>query len=540
MMSNPCGPHPGEDETAGVAPERTPCGRSRPPAGDASIAIIGGGFAGICMAIKLIEAGRHDFVIYEKAADFGGTWRDNTYPGCSCDVPSHLYSLSFAQQSGWSRRFASQAEILAYLQDVARRHGIEKHVRFQTPITAMRWSDERRCWRLSTGDGRHFVARVVISAVGGLHLPAFPEIAGLDSFAGDCFHSARWRHDVDLSGKTVAVIGTGASAAQIVPEIAPKVGRLFVFQRTPQWVLPRHDRPYSRLERWAYRRVPGLLGLSRAIHYWRAEGRAMAFTVRPRFMGKPQTRTLRFLERTVPDPELRRKLWPTYTMGCKRVILSDTFYPAMNRPNVELVTEPIERISPTDVVTRDGGRRPVDTIICATGFHPFNPSDAIEIRGRGGRLLAEDWKDGPQAFRGVAVAGYPNYFLLMGPNSGLGHNSILFMIEAQTRYIAACLRWLDDDGCDAVEVREDAQRRFNDTLDRRFDRTVWRRVDFEWQQPCTTWYQHPSGRNTAIWPSFSAAYWLLMRRADWRHFQPAPAWEDEQPATVPLPGRRAA
>jgi len=414
-----------------------------PPEGDNAVAILGAGVAGICMAVKLIESGRRDFVIYEKAEELGGTWRDNTYPGCACDVPSHLYSLSFAQHAGWSRRFASQAEISAYLKDVACRYGIEEHVRFRTPITAMRWSDERRCWRLSTGDGRHFTARAVISAVGGLHLPAYPELAGLDSFAGDCFHSARWRHDVDLSGKAVAVIGTGASAAQFIPEIAPKVGRLFVFQRTPQWVLPRRDRSYSRLERWAYEHVPGLLGLSRAIHYWRSESRALALTVKPRLVGKPQKRMLIFLERTVPDPELRRKLWPTYMMGCKRVILSDTFYPTMVRPNVELVTESIDRVTPSAIVTRDGSERLVDVIICATGFHPFNPSDAIEIRSRGDRVLSEDWRNGPQAFRGVAVAGYPNYFMLMGPNSGLGHNSILFMIESQARYIEQCLRWLD-------------------------------------------------------------------------------------------------
>jgi cation diffusion facilitator CzcD-associated flavoprotein CzcO len=486
-----------------------------------SIAILGAGCAGICMAIKLLEKGNRDFVIFEKARSLGGTWRDNTYPGCACDVPSHLYSFSFAQSSGWRRRFAPQSEILAYVRQVADEHGVDRHIRFGTRITSLHWSDTDLAWTLVAEDGRRFVSQVVISAVGGLHLPATPGIEGLDSFVGPRFHSARWDHAVDLTGKRVAVIGTGASAVQIVPAIAPRVSRLLVFQRTPAWILPRHDRPYGLLERSAYRWVPGLLRLSRWLHFWRAESTAIGFTLLRKKVARGQKKSWRFLSATIADRDVCDRLSPNYSLGCKRVLLSDDFYPSLTLPQVELVTDSITEITPRTIVTADGRERDVDVIVCATGFVPFNPSAEIEIHGRGGRVLSEEWRSGPQAFRGVAVAGYPNYFMLMGPNSGLGHNSVLFMIESQVRFIGQCLRWLERGQLTAVEVTAEAQRAYACAIERRFLSTVWETPpEQKWPLPCASWYRHASGRITALWPGFAVEYWRIMRRADLRHFLP--------------------
>jgi len=486
-----------------------------------SIAILGAGCAGICMAIRLLEKGNRDFVIFEKARSLGGTWRDNTFPGCACDVPSHLYSFSFAQSSGWRRRFAPQSEILAYLRQVADERGVDRHIRFGTRITSLHWSDEALAWTLTADDGRRFMSRVVISAVGGLHLPATPGIEGLDSFAGPCFHSARWDHTVDLTGKRVAVIGTGASAVQIVPAIAPRVSRVLVFQRTPAWILPRHDRTYGLLERSAYRWIPGLQRLSRWLYFWRAESTAIGFTLLRKKVARGQKRSWRFLSATIVDRDVCGRLSPNYSLGCKRVLLSDDFYPSLTLPQVELVTDPITKITPRAIVTEDGQDREVDVIVCATGFLPFNPSAEIEIHGRGGRVLSEEWKSGPQAFRGVAIAGYPNYFMLMGPNSGLGHNSVLFMIESQVRYIEQCLRWLERGRLAAVEVTAEAQRAYATAIERRFVGTVWETPpEQKWPLPCASWYRHASGRITALWPGFAVGYWWIMRRADIRHFRP--------------------
>lgn len=489
---------------------------------DVGVAILGAGFAGICMAIKLRAAGRHDFTIFEKAASLGGTWRDNTYPGCACDVPSHLYSYSFAQNPSWSRTHAPQPEILAYLERVAADHDVVRHIAFATPIDEITWDETARRWRLRAGDGRLFTARVVVSAVGALHVPKPAAIQGLETFAGPSFHSALWRHDVALDGKAVAVIGTGASAIQLIPEIAPRVGRLTVYQRSPPWVLPRNDRPVPGLLRTMFAVVPGLLWAWRAVQYWRAEAVGLGLAYKPKLMGRGQKRSARFKEREIADETLRLKLNPFYTMGCKRVLLSDDFYATMTRPNVELVTDPIQEVRTRSIVTADGTERPCDVIIQATGFEPFNPTKGMAIRGRDGRSLADDWSDRPRAYRGVAVAGYPNYFMLMGPNSGLGHNSIVFMIEAQVRYVLQCLRWLDEGRLGLVEVRADVQEAENERLQARFARTVWRSTrGSDWQLPCTSWYVDRQGRNSTLWPGLSLGYWMLMRRADIRHYLPA-------------------
>ena len=483
------------------------------------IAILGAGFAGICMAIRLRQQGHRDVVLYEKAASLGGTWRDNTYPGCGCDVPSHLYSLSFARNPDWSRTYAPQHEILAYLKNVATRYRLEEATRFNTEIVDLRWQATAGRWELTAADGRQFTAGVVISAMGGLHIPSTPDLPGRDTFRGVAFHSARWRHDIDLTDKRVAVIGTGASAIQIVPKIAPRVKQLTVFQRTPAWILPRNDRLTTPFSRWAMRYVPGLQTLRRLSQYWAAEPIAVGFSLKPKALGSSQKRADRFMRSQIDDPAVQDQLVPPYSIGCKRVLLSDTFYPVLNRPNVDLVTRSIARLTPDGLVTGNGNHWPADVLIYATGFKPFNPTHQVRIAGRDGRVLADDWAGGPEAFKGVAVAGYPNFFMLMGPNSGLGHSSILLMIEAQVGYISRCLRWLKrarwrGGPMRAIEVRPESQRSYNAWLQQRFTGTVWNREPEANHSSCSSWYQTASGKNFTLWPSFATAYLWAMRRPD--------------------------
>lgn len=484
------------------------------------IVIVGAGFGGLAMAIRLLATGRSDFLILEKAAGLGGTWHDNTYPGCACDVPSHLYSLSFEQHPRWTRHYASQPEILAYLEDVANRHRLHERIRFNTELKSLTWDEAAGRWHLELAGGETLTAGVVMLAVGGLHIPRIPEIPGLGRFTGPAFHSARWRHDVDLTGKRVAVIGSGASAVQIVPAIAPKVARLDVFQRTPPWVLPRNDAPIPASLQTAFAVVPGLQRLWRWVLYLRQESIAIAYTQNPKLLGHWQTQTMRMIQEAIADHETRDQLWPRYALGCKRALLSDDYYPTLARENVELVTERITEIREQTIVTADGRQREVDAIVLATGFRTFNPATEIAITGREGRSLADDWRDGPQAYNGVLVAGYPNLFTLVGPNSGLGHNSIVFMIEAQVRYILSCLDLLARGRLEAIEVRDDIQQAFNEQIEERFQQTVWVSDGTPWRKPCSSWYKTATGRLTALWPGFSASYWWRLRRADPRDFVP--------------------
>lgn len=484
------------------------------------IVIVGAGFGGLAMAIRLLAMGRKDFLILEKASGFGGTWHDNTYPGCACDIPSHLYSFSFEQHPGWTRHYASQPEILAYLEDVAKRHRLDEKTRFNTTVISLVW-DEGCGWQITTAEGETFSAPVVVLGVGGLHIPRYPDIPGLTKFAGPAFHSARWRHDVDLAGKRVAVVGSGASAVQIVPAIAPQVARLSVFQRTPPWILPRNDQPIPAIVRRAFASLPWLQRLWRWVIYLRQESIAFAYTRNPKLLGHWQKQTMRLIQGVFSDHRLRDELWPRYPLGCKRALLSDDYYPALARDNVELVTEPIQEIRTEGLVTADGREHDVDVLVLATGFRTFNPADEIEIMGRQGRRLADDWRKGPQAYNGVLVAGYPNLFMLMGPNSGLGHNSIVFMLEAQVRYILSALKLLSRGTCPQIEVRDDIQQSFNQAIDERFRQTVWVSDGSPWRKPCESWYKTATGRLSALWPGFSASYWWRLRRADPRDFVPA-------------------
>jgi cation diffusion facilitator CzcD-associated flavoprotein CzcO len=476
------------------------------------VAIIGTGFSGLGMAIALRRAGMTDFVVLEKAGEVGGTWRDNSYPGCACDVESHLYSFSFAPNPGWTRRFAPQAEILDYLRACARRFGVLPHIRFHQEVEQARFDEEDGSWEIRTGDAQ-FRARVLVSAVGGLSTPASPAIDGLADFPGPCFHSQAWDHAVDLGGKRVAVIGTGASAIQIVPAIAPRVARLDLYQRTPPWILPRADRPFARLERALLEKVPLARRLLRAGIYWRLEARALSFTVAPELLVAGERLARAHLARQVPDRALRRALTPDYALGCKRVLLSDDYYPALGRPNVELITDPIRAVEGDRIVTAAGRARAVDAIIVATGFRTTSPIPRGMFRGAGGRDLADAWAAGPEAYKGTTVAGFPNLFLLVGPNCGLAHSSMVLMIESQIAYVMDALRVMRARGISRVDVRPAAQAAFNQALQARLGRKVWSTGG------CKSWYLTESGKNVALWPGFTWQFRRLTRRFDADRYQ---------------------
>ncbi|MEU7941974.1 flavin-containing monooxygenase [Microbispora bryophytorum] len=471
------------------------------------VTIIGSGFAGLCMAIKLKEAGYHDFVILEKADELGGTWRDNTYPGCACDVPSPLYSFSFELNPGWSRLFSPQEEIWDYLRACARKYGLEPHLRFGTEVCGLEYDDERALWRVSTGDGQTFETHAVVSGIGALHVPSLPEIPGRERFTGTAFHSARWDHSADLNGKRVAVVGTGASAIQFVPVVAEQASRLTVFQRTAPWIQPRPDLPIDgRLKRAM--ETPGGARLLRDAVYWLLETRAVGFTIDPRLMKVHRAMAERHLARQVPDPGLRAKLTPDYTIGCKRILQSDDYYPALTRDNVELVTDGITEITERSVVDAAGREHEVDAIVYGTGFQVVDSLDAQRIAGRNGVKIQDAWRDGIEAYYGITVAGFPNLFFLLGPNTGLGHTSVVFMIESQVRYVMDCLRLLSKTRAKALDVRPSAQRAFNDHLQRRLDRLVWSAGG------CTSWYLDEHGRNRTLWPGFTFEYWARTRKVN--------------------------
>ncbi|MEV0234539.1 NAD(P)/FAD-dependent oxidoreductase [Nonomuraea sp. NPDC050786] len=469
------------------------------------LAIIGSGFAGIGMAIKLKEAGFHDFVILEKAAELGGTWRDNTYPGCACDVPSHMYSYSYELNPDWSRMFAPQEEIWEYMRSCADKYGVTPHIRYGKRVVALEYDDARRDWTVTTDDGEMFRTNAVVSAIGALHIPKFPEISGRESFAGPAVHSAEWDHSIDLAGKRVAVIGTGASAVQFVPQIAPVAGRLTVFQRTPPWLHPKPDFAFSPGVRRLLR-APGLARAMRGAIYWALESRALGFAVDPRLMKAHEKLARRHLEAQVPDPALRRRLTPDYLIGCKRILISSDYYPALTRENVELVTDEITEIRPHSIVDAAGAEHEVDVIVYGTGFKVVEAIQDQHIVGRGGLKLQDAWQDGIETYYGITTAGFPNLFFLLGPNTGLGHNSVVFMIESQVRYVIDCLRLLSRTRARAVEVRPEVQRAFGRRLRERLDPLVWNAGG------CTSWYLDEHGVNRTIWPGFTFEYWARTRR----------------------------
>jgi cation diffusion facilitator CzcD-associated flavoprotein CzcO len=470
------------------------------PRPDVDVAILGSGFSGLGMGIALLKDGRRDFAILEKADGVGGTWRDNTYPGCACDVSSHLYSFSFEPNPSWSRMFPTQPEIRAYLNKVADKYGLRPHLRFGKEIKELRFDEAAGFWRILTGDGQTLTARVVASGMGGLSRPVYPNIKGADAFKGAVFHSAQWNHDYDLTGKRVAVIGTGASAIQFTPQIAPKTAKLHLFQRTPPWIMPKADRPMRGWEKALFARLPVFQRLLRGQIYCANEVRALGFNVNPKIMEQAQSMAAKHIEAQIKDPDLRRKVTPTYTMGCKRVLISNDYYPALALPQVELVTDGISHISEKGVVTTDGVEREVDAIIYGTGFNAVDALSPVQVYGQGGRHLNAEWNPAAEAYLGISVSGYPNLFFMMGPNTGLGHNSMIYMIESQIRYVAQALKTMDERQALAMAPRKDVQDAYNATIQAKISKTVWQ------QGGCKSWYQTEDGRNTTIWPGFTFSY----------------------------------
>lgn len=457
--------------------------------------IIGSGFAGVAAAIALRDAGLANIVLLERADTLGGTWRDNHYPGCACDVPSRLYSLGVAPNADWSRSYSGQAEIQAYLERVARERRVVPLIRFNHDVTRARWEAATAHWHVDTPRGA-FRAPVLVMATGALSDPVLPDLPGRTTFAGPSFHSAEWDHRVVLRGRRVAVIGTGASAIQFVPAIQPLVARLSLFQRTPPWILPRHDRPYRAIERAAYRLVPGLERLARGAVYVQHEARFLAF--RHARVGRyVQRQALRYLHARVRDPGLRAKLTPDYTIGCKRVLVSSDFYPAVSQPNVSVITTGIREVVPEGVVDRDGALHAADVLIYGTGFRPTDPPLAPYVLGRDGRSLAETWQGSMRAHKGTTVHGFPNLFLIPGPNVGIGHTSMLYMIESQVRHLVHAVRFMRAGGNVAIEPHADAQAAWVADVDVRMQRMVWMTGG------CHSWYLDATGRNSTLWPDFT-------------------------------------
>jgi cation diffusion facilitator CzcD-associated flavoprotein CzcO len=468
---------------------------------DVRVAIVGAGFGGLAAAIRLRQQGVTDVVVFERAAALGGTWRDNTYPGCACDVESHLYSLSFAPWPHWTRKFAGQAEIWSYLQHTADAFGVTPQIRCGHEVTSARWNDREARWTIETSAGT-CRATVLVLALGPLSEPVLPDLPGLPAFAGPAFHSARWRHDVDLRGRRVAVAGTGASAAQFIPRIQPLVARLHVFQRTPAWVVPRRDAVIPAWRRALYRRVPAVQRAVRAARDVQHELVGLPFR-HPRLAPPFEAIARRHLAAAVSDPSLRRTLTPAYRMGCKRVLIADDYYPALAQPNVEVIPAAVAAIDGGAVIGADGTGRDVDAIIFGTGFRPTDPPLASSIHGRGGATLAERWQGSPKAYLGTTVNGFPNLFILIGPNTGLGHNSEVLMIEAQVEHMLGVLALLARAGAASIEPTEGAEAAFVREMDRRLQGTVWNRGG------CRSWYLDRTGRNSTIWPGGT---WSFRRR----------------------------
>ncbi|KAA8970133.1 NAD(P)/FAD-dependent oxidoreductase [Mycobacterium sp.] len=475
--------------------------------------IIGTGFSGLGMAIALQRQGV-DFLILEKADDVGGTWRDNSYPGCACDIPSHLYSFSFEPKPDWKHLFSYQDEIWDYLKGVTDKYGLRRYIVFDSLVDRAHWDDADYRWHVFTADGREYVAQFVISGAGALHIPSVPDIPGRDEFRGPAFHSAQWDHGVDLTGKRVAVIGTGASAIQIVPEIIDRVAGLQLYQRTPPWVVPRTNEELPPALRRALGTIPGLRLALRTAIYWGQEALAYGMTRRPDTLKVIESFAKWNIRRAVKDRELRRKLTPQYRIGCKRILNSSTYYPAVANPKTELVTDRISAITPDGIVTADGRHRRVDVIVFATGFHVTDSYTYVQIKGLHGEDLVDRWnREGVVAHRGITVADMPNLFFLLGPNTGLGHNSVVFMIEAQIRYVSRAIAACDRLGAQALAPTRAAQDRFNERLQRELAGSVWN------SGGCRSWYLDEHGNNRVLWGGYTWQYWAATRKLDLSEYQ---------------------
>jgi cation diffusion facilitator CzcD-associated flavoprotein CzcO len=474
------------------------------------VVIVGTGFSGLGMAVRLAQRGERDYLVLEKADDVGGTWRDNRYPGCACDVPSRLYSFSFAQLPSWSRDFATAPEIWGYLRATADRYAVRDRIEFGADLRAAEFDEGTSRWTLTAADGRHWTCDALVLGVGALHEPRLPDVEGLDAFEGQVLHTAAWPEDTDLVGKRVAVVGTGASAVQLIPEVAPIAAHTTVFQRTPAWTVPKHDKEWGPRRHRLFARWPALQRLVRWRTYWSLEARAPLFVRFPGLAKVVERVALRELAAAVPDPETRARLTPDYTIGCKRILLSNDYWPTFARDDVTLVADPIARVEGRAVVTEAGARHEADVLVLGTGFDVSGSTDRIDLRGIGGRSLREAWAGGMHTNLGITVAGFPELYLLLGPNTGLGHNSVVVMIELATDYV---LTSIDRGRRGARVTTQRAQDAFTREMLTRSKHTIW-------ATGCRSWYLDRFGNNTTLWPGSTIGYWWRTRRVDDSHFEP--------------------
>ncbi len=480
------------------------------------VVIAGAGFSGLAMATKLKQSGRDDFVVLERAEDVGGVWQLNTYPGCTCDVPSHLYSLSFAPNPEWSHTYSPQPEIRDYLRRTADRFELRTHIRTGVAVEAATWSQAEQLWTIETSGGR-FVCSVFISAVGPLTEPNLPDVPGLESFEGKLMHSARWDHDFDLTGKRVASIGTGASAIQYVPQIADQVAQLHVFQRTPPWVMPHGNRPINDWERGLYRRVPAVQELVRQSVYWSRELLVLGMAKDPRLLGLLEKVSRSHMRKGISDPDLLAKVTPNYTVGCKRIVPSNRWYPALAKPNVELITGGLAKVRGNTVISSSGLEREVDVVILGTGYHVTDIPFASHVRGRDAGLQ-DTWEGSPRAYLGTSIPGFPNFFMLLGPNTGLGHSSMVYMIESQVGHVMRAIDAMQAARSSTIEVRPDVHEDYNREIDARLRGTVWEIGG------CSSFYMDRTGRNATLWPDWTWRFRRLSRES------PADAYRLTSPA----------
>lgn len=469
------------------------------------IVIIGTGFAGVGTAIRLKQKGITDFIILERSPKVGGTWRDNTYPGAACDIASPLYSFSFEQKPDWSRMFANQQEIWDYTAHCVKKYGLESHLRLNTEVIGSTFDEASATWTLHIKDGNTITTNIVINGLGPLNRPQIPNIKGLDTFTGKAFHSSEWDHSFDYKGKKVAVVGTGASAVQIVPAIAKDVEQLYLFQRSAPWVLPKPDRPMKDWEIKLFKALPFAQRLLRWRIYWVNEAIGFFIFTSPRLNTRLQKLLNGYRAKFIKDKELRAKLQPNYTAGCKRMTPSNEFYPALNRPNVHVVTDGIQSVSGNTITTSTGEQVTVDALVFATGFQAADYPAGFEVTGRKGKKLSEEWKEGPEAYYGTAVSGFPNFFFIIGPNTGLGHNSMIFIIESQVNFVLDAIKKMRSRRAKFIDVKPEVQKAYNERIQQRLKGTVW-------ATGCKSWYIAKNGKNTTVWPGLTVSFYLLTKR----------------------------
>ncbi|MBT0886187.1 MULTISPECIES: flavin-containing monooxygenase [Acinetobacter] len=466
------------------------------------VAIIGAGFGGLAMAIRLLQRNIHNFVILEKSNEVGGTWRENQYPGGACDVQSHLYSLSFAPKTDWSKRYAEAPEIFQYIQDVVQQFNLREYCQFNSEVVHTEYHEKDCVWHVALKDGRQLSCQYLVFASGPLHVPQIPHIKGIEKFQGKVFHSSQWDHQYNLNSKVVASIGTGGSAIQYIPEIAPQVKQLYVMQRTATWVIPRDERKYLNIEKKLFKQADWFRKLHRARLYWSNESRAIPI-MQPSVMKYTQKLAEAFIRFQVKDKQLAQKLTPDYIMGCKRILVSNKYFPTFNRDNVELVTDAIQELTADSIITKDGKMRKIDCLIYGTGFitDPRIYLQPFSCIGEHGVELKQAWKDGAESYYGISHKGFPNLFQLLGPNTVLAHNSVIFMIESQVDYILQMMDLVAQSQSNAIVVKDQVQDQFNHDVQDMLNNTVW-------QSGCVSWYQQDGGKNFALWPTYTWKYWL--------------------------------